>query len=159
MKTLLFITALAAIVIAAGNSDINESGPIVISSQVEQDSFNQQAAIDAILESIKGREEEPAEEVFENIQLFGKMPAGRIVRVMEMGFSRSLGVNCTHCHNPNDWASEEKPTKQIARDMMNLVGSINNNLLKEIPNLESEQPAVNCTTCHRGQVVPATNME
>lgn len=78
---------------------------------------------------------------------------------MEMGFSRSLGVNCTHCHNPADWSSEEKHRKQIARDMMAMAGRINNELLSAIENLESEKPTVNCTTCHRGQVKPALNLE
>ena len=40
------------------------------------------------------------------------MPAGQLLRVMEMGYARSLGVNCTHCHVPDKWESEEKPAKQ-----------------------------------------------
>ena len=78
---------------------------------------------------------------------------------METGFSKSLGVTCTHCHNPNDWAAEEKLQKQIARDMMAMVGRINQELLGEINNLESENPAVNCTTCHRGQIKPALSID
>lgn len=78
---------------------------------------------------------------------------------MEMGFSRSLGVNCTHCHNLENWPSDEKPQKQIARDMMQMVGKINGELLAKIENLESDNPSVNCTTCHRGQVKPALNLE
>ena len=158
MKTQICILILGMVVLAAGNASF-PSLTIDQPDQLEQDSFNQKAAIEAILDSIKGREEEPAEDVFENIELFGKMPAGRLLRVMEMGFSRSLGVNCTHCHDPNDWASEEKHSKQISRDMMAMVGNINNELLAGISNLENDKPAINCTTCHRGEVVPATNLK
>ena len=121
--------------------------------------FDQEKAIADLREQIKGREKEPAALVFENIKTFERMPAGRLLNIMEMGFSGSLGVTCTHCHNPNDWASEEKPQKQIARDMMAMVGKINGELLTAIDNLESDRPAVNCTTCHRGQVKPALNLE
>ncbi|MCB0561511.1 MAG: c-type cytochrome [Lewinellaceae bacterium] len=114
--------------------------------------------IAAIQEKIKGKENLPAEEVFENIQILKGIPAGRVLPIMRMGFSQSLGVKCSHCHEFGDWASESKPAKQVARDMWVMTGKINQELLKEIPNLQSEQPAVNCTTCHRGEVKPATNM-
>ncbi|MCB0637106.1 MAG: photosynthetic reaction center cytochrome c subunit, partial [Lewinella sp.] len=58
-------------------------------------------------------------------------------------------------------ASEEKPTKQITRDMMKMTRQINDELLNSIENLGGEdgKATVNCTTCHRGQVVPALRME
>lgn len=121
--------------------------------------FDQQQAVAELRERIEGQEERPSSEVFENIEVFEKVPAERLLRIMEMGFTRSLGVNCTHCHNPKDWASEEKPQKQIAREMMAMAGRINSELLANIKNLESEKPTVNCTTCHRGEVIPALNLE
>jgi len=86
-------------------------------------------------------------------------PAGRLLSVMEMGFARSLGVNCTHCHIAEKWEAEDKPQKQIARDMSAMVSTINRDLLKNIKNLKSEAPIINCTTCHRGNVKPALNLE
>jgi hypothetical protein len=77
---------------------------------------------------------------------------------MEQGFSRSLGVTCTHCHVAGQWASEEKATKQIAREMSKMVSTINGDLLKKIPDLRSTNPTVNCTTCHRGQTRPALDL-
>jgi hypothetical protein len=47
---------------------------------------------------IAGRENEPAEEVFNNIQLLKGMPAGRMLSIMSVAFNRGLGVDCTHCH-------------------------------------------------------------
>lgn len=120
--------------------------------------FDQKAALAKLREQIKGREREPASAVFKNIQTMKNRPAGQLLAVMEMGYARSLGVTCTHCHIPDKWESDDKPQKQIARDMSAMVGRINGELLKGIKNLKSESPVINCTTCHRGQVTPALNL-
>jgi photosynthetic reaction center cytochrome c subunit len=120
--------------------------------------FDQAQALAALRKSIAGKENEPAEKVFKNIQLLKGVPAGRLLRVMELGYAKSLGVNCTHCHVPGEWERDDKPTKQIARDMAAMVAAINNQYLKQIKNLKSETPVVNCTTCHRGQTKPALNL-
>ena len=120
--------------------------------------FKQTDAIAKLKEQIKGKEKEPAEKVFKNIQMLKGIPAGRLLAIMEMGYARSLGVNCTHCHVAEKWESEEKPQKQIAREMAAMVGKINGEYLKNIKNLKSAAPTVNCTTCHRGQVKPALNL-
>jgi len=121
--------------------------------------FDREAAVAKIRESIKGRESEPAGKVFKNIKNFTEMPASRILGVMQFGYSRSLGVDCTHCHTPEDWSSDEKPAKQIARDMQKMAARINMDLLKNMESLGGRQAIVNCTTCHRGSVKPATNMD
>ena len=120
--------------------------------------FDQAKAIAKLREQIKGRENELAPAVFKNIQTMKNTPAGRLLSVMEMGFARSLGVDCTHCHVPDKWEAEDKTQKQTARDMSNMVSTINRELLKNIKNLKSEAPIVNCTTCHRGEVKPALNL-
>ena len=120
--------------------------------------FDQDAALAALRESIKGHGQEPAEKVFKNIQMFKGVPAGRVLQIMQFGYARSLGVNCTHCHTPDKWESEDKRQKQITRDMAAMAARINGELLKGIKNLKSEAPTINCTTCHRGQIVPATDM-
>lgn len=122
--------------------------------------FDQAAAIAKLREQIKGREQEPGSKVFKNVStaMLKDMPAGRILAVMEFGFARSLGVDCTHCHVAGKWESEEKTQKQTARDMTVMAARINGELLKGIKNLKSATPTVNCTTCHRGQVTPALNL-
>ncbi len=120
--------------------------------------FDQAAALAKLREQIKGRENELAPTVFKNIQTMKNTTAGRLLSVMEMGFARSLGVNCTHCHVPDKWESEDKPQKQVARDMSAMVSTINRDLLKNIKSLKSESAIVNCTTCHRGEVKPALNL-
>lgn len=120
--------------------------------------FDQKAALVKLREQIKGKEKEPASSVFKNIQTMKNRPAGQLLAVMEFGYARSLGVTCTHCHVPDKWESEDKLQKQIARDMSAMVGRINGEMLEGIKNLKSEAPTVNCTTCHRGQVMPALNL-
>ncbi len=120
--------------------------------------FDQKAALAKLREQIKGRENELAPAVFKNIQTMKNTPAGRLLSIMEMGFSASLGVTCTHCHVPDKWEVEDKTQKQTARDMSAMVSTINRDLLKNIKNLKSPSPIVNCTTCHRGEVKPALNL-
>lgn len=114
--------------------------------------------IAAIKEKIKGKENLPAEEVFENIQILRGIPAGRVLPIMQRGFSGSLGVKCNHCHEFGKWASEMKPEKQVARDMWNMQARINSEMLAANKNLKGPQSIVNCTTCHRGETKPATSM-
>ena len=120
--------------------------------------FDQAQALENLRKAIAGQENKPAEEVFKNIQMLKGMPAGRLLRVMELGYARSLGVNCTHCHVADAWDKEDKPTKQIAREMNAMVAVINNEQLKKIKNLKGPNSIVNCTTCHRGQTKPALNL-
>lgn len=129
------------------------------SPYVSSDTFDQEKALADLRAQIAGKEKEPADEVFKNIKMFGKMPAGRMLRIMEMAYNGSLGVTCIHCHNPEAWESDEKPQKQIAREMSAMTKKINKELLAGIENLESETPVINCTTCHRGQIKPALNLE
>lgn len=119
--------------------------------------FDQAAALAKLRESIKGKEKQPAETVFKNIQTLKGRPAGQVLAIMEFGYSRSLGVTCTHCHTPDKWEDEGKPTKQITRDMAAMAAKINGEMLKGIKNI-NEKAVINCTTCHRGQVTPATNL-
>lgn len=116
--------------------------------------FDQAKSLELLNEQIKGKENMPAEKVFKNIQKLRGVPAARLLRIMEFGYSRSLGVNCTHCHLPDNWESEEKVTKQIAREMAAMVENINSQSLKNIKNL-NDRAVINCTTCHRGSVKPS----
>lgn len=116
--------------------------------------------MNAVLAKIAGRENEPAEQVFKNIQSMKGTPAGRFVRVMNMGYSRALGVACTHCHFGPDYSSDEKRPKRAAREMMAMNRMINERL-RSLQNLEGkpEETFVNCTTCHRGQVDPNAGLQ
>jgi hypothetical protein len=124
--------------------------PAANPNQETNDRFAKQVA-----DAIAGRENEPAELVFKNIQSLKGMPAGRLVRVMNMGYSRALGVACTHCHVEQNFSSDDKRPKRAAREMMAMNKMINERL-RTLQNLEGkpEETFVSCTTCHRGQVDP-----
>ncbi|MBV9217241.1 MAG: photosynthetic reaction center cytochrome c subunit [Acidobacteria bacterium] len=121
--------------------------------------FDGAAAVAKLREQIKGHEQDPAASVWKNIQIpfIKSLPAGRVLAVMQLAYSSSLGVTCTHCHVPDKWESDENPNKQVTRAMSNMMTRINGELLKSIPNL-SANATINCTTCHRGQVKPALNL-
>ena len=112
-----------------------------------------QRLYDDAVRSIVGRDSLPATEVFDNIKVFTNARAIQVLRTMN-GWSNALGVSCEHCHVTSEWASETKPTKQAARDMVAMVGTINRDLLPKIPNLRSESPRVGCNTCHQGNPRP-----
>ena len=128
------------------------------SAQTPAVPFDQAKALAELRKSIEGKEDQPAVDVFMNIKQYKGVTAERLLRIMEFGFSRSLGVTCTHCHVPGEWDSDEKGAKDTARAMSAMVSAINNEYLKNIATLNSANPSVNCTTCHRGQKRPALEM-
>ena len=113
--------------------------------------------VQKISKQIAGHEQEPAAQVFKNIQLdvFKKTPASRLLLIMNLGYSRALGVNCTHCHVKEDFSKDDKRPKRAAREMALMHFSINQQLAKmrELdPNPQGR--FINCSTCHRGSVKP-----
>lgn len=108
--------------------------------------------------AIKGKEKTPADSVFKNIKLFKGVPAGRLLAIMNFGYSNSLGVSCGHCHDTQHFELDTKPGKEITRKMAAMNAKINNELLKSIDGLKGPNPVVNCTTCHRGSIKPALDM-
>ena len=108
-------------------------------------------------ERIAGRVNDPAGQVFTNIQIpwLKDVPAGRFLLIMNGGYSRALGVTCTHCHVETDFASDEKRPKLAAREMAVMHRSINQQLagMQHLA-APSDQRAMNCSTCHRGEIDP-----
>jgi hypothetical protein len=137
------------------------SAPIASApAPVEKDSvtLERDRYVAQVRQQIAGKETLPAQQVFKNIKMLTDVPAGRLLAIMNIGYGKSLGVSCTHCHVPGEWDKEDKTQKQTARDMSKMAATINNELLKNIPNLKGPNAIVNCTTCHRGQVKPALNL-
>jgi pentatricopeptide repeat protein len=101
-----------------------------------------------------------------NIQVLPKdWPGSRLQPVM-IGFTRALGVRCSYCHKGEegkplstyDFPSDENQNKDRAREMLRMLGSINDHLKKIQP---SGDKRVNmwCDTCHRGRARPMTLAE
>lgn len=123
-----------------------------LSTQEINDAFVQQ-----ISKQIVGHEQEPSGQVFKNIQIdfLKKVPATRLLLIMNQGYSRALGVTCEHCHMKNDFSSDDKRPKRCARDMALMHFDINQRLTK-MQNLAPNPKGhfINCSTCHRGGIDP-----
>ena len=131
---------------------------VFVNAQSPAVPFDQAKALAELAKSIEGKEDQPAVDVFMNIKQYKASRRAGFSGSWSFGFSRSLGVTCTHCHVPGEWESDEKGAKDTARAMSAMVSAINNDYLKNIATLNSANPSVNCTTCHRGQKRPALEM-
>jgi hypothetical protein len=96
--------------------------------------------------SVTATQEQKAEQVYRNIQVFKGLPAAQLYPAMNF-ITSALGVNCTHCHIPNQFEKDDKPAKQTARRMIQMMQTLNQANF-------SDQLAVTCYTCHRGQLKP-----
>ena len=129
------------------------------SAPATQESTHQRvndAFVQQIAARIAGRQDEPAEQVFTNIQWLKGLRAGQLLTVMNQGYSRALGVACTHCHTETDFASDDKRPKRAAREMAAMHRGINAALAKmeHLATPATANRAINCSTCHRGAVNP-----
>jgi hypothetical protein len=109
-----------------------------------------------------------------NLQVLPKdMPQAQVIQVMQ-GFATGLGVQCGYCHAPAaapeggrgrggrggggapafDFASDDKPQKKAARQMMLMVRDINPKVVAAVGKPEAAAVPVGCVTCHRGVAVP-----
>ena len=159
MKSLLILILTTIFGITYSNISNTQPNKSIETIQPDTSGFDQEKALIELRELIKGDEDLPSSEVYNNIQNLKGVPAGRLLRIMEFGYSRSLGVTCTHCHDPKDWSSDEKKEKIITREMWRMTGTINQETLPGIEALGDRNAVVNCTTCHRGDLKPATRME
>lgn len=91
-------------------------------------------------------------------------PGSTVAQVVEhmRGYTRALGVRCTHCHVGTegaplasmDFVADTKPAKRIARQMIAMTRAINGDHLAKIAERGEPQVAVTCATCHRGITRP-----
>jgi len=89
-----------------------------------------------------------AGDFFKNVQILKDLPANLMQPTMQF-MEISLGVHCNYCHD-NDNTKREldvKPTKARARQMLQMVNSINETTF-------GGRQVVTCYTCHRGATKP-----
>jgi hypothetical protein len=122
-------------------------------SEIQRDNDEMAARV---LQSIAGKEQLPAGQVFENVKYLANVRARTMVEIMNGGYAKALGVRCTHCHVVGDWASDEKRPKQAAREMQLMHRMINQELAKmqHIATPATSNRAINCALCHRGAAIP-----
>lgn len=95
-----------------------------------------------------------------NLQVLPKdTPREQLLQTMQ-AFTAALGVQCSYCHvqegrgGRNDMASDEKPAKKTARQMMVFARELNEKLPAVVGKSASETTRVGCATCHRGVPIP-----
>jgi len=103
----------------------------------------------------------PPERKFKNLKILPKNISEKELDSVMHGFTRGLGVRCDFCHVPTadhkmDFASDEKPEKNIARKMMKMARKIN----RKYFNYEKDEQgkvvqALTCYSCHHGEPHPA----
>jgi hypothetical protein len=97
-------------------------------------------------------QEKPVEQVFKNIKVLNGMPQSQLYPAMRFT-AASTGLQCGSCHviknGFGDFAADDKPEKETARDMIRMVQYINKTYADGVP-------TVSCYTCHRGSRSPAT---
>lgn len=82
-------------------------------------------------------------------------------KIMVDEMADALGVSCGFCHAEKagshqlDYASDAKPEKAIARQMMRMTMRINKQYFKlKHPKLQDNALVITCNTCHNGQPFP-----
>jgi hypothetical protein len=107
------------------------------------------------MRQIAGHENEPADQVFKNVQVLKGITAAQLVQKMDKEFGEALGWNCTNCHRlapQGNFASDTSTDKKRARFMITMTNDINS---AQLPKLyPKDTPRISCATCHRGYNEP-----
>lgn len=102
-------------------------------------------------------------EKFTNLQVLPKAITPKELVPIMRSYARGLGVRCEHCHlgegndlSKFDFASDDRPVKAIARKMMTMLATINQQLAKVGDPPPPGADKVTCYSCHRGDKKPLT---
>ncbi len=92
--------------------------------------------------------DQKVEQAFKNIKALNGQRADMLNPTMVM-FEAALGVGCGYCHDAdaNKREVDSKPQKLIARQMIEMVNSVNKATFRG-------QAKVSCFTCHQGRNIP-----
>jgi hypothetical protein len=85
-----------------------------------------------------------------NLKILTGETGEQVIMTMR-AFRTALGVQCVYCHVQGDFASDDNPKKETARNMLMLAREINS----KFPDGATVRH-VTCYTCHRGATMPAT---
>jgi hypothetical protein len=99
---------------------------------------------------------------FKNLKVLPKdISKKALQQIMVDEFQDGLGVGCNYCHIQEngslhlDYASDEKPEKEIARAMMLMTMDINSKYFgTEHPLIGDNAMTISCASCHHGTAHP-----
>ncbi len=91
-----------------------------------------------------------ASAVYKNVQVLGDLSVGEFVRLMaSMTTWVAPTQGCAYCHNTEAMEDDSVYTKVVARKMIQMVQTVNQNWTSHVA-----ATGVTCYTCHRGNPVP-----
>ncbi len=93
-------------------------------------------------------QEKAAQPRFKNLQVLKDIPPDQLIPAMQF-ISASLGVECEFCHVHDGFDKDDKPSKQTARRMIQMMFTL------DADQFHGER-AVTCYTCHRGSAKPVS---
>ena len=110
-----------------------------------------------VLLSLLGMGQAPNPEILvsPNVKVLTGLYAQQFQEEMNL-MVQGLGVTCNTCHVRNNFASEEKPEKLKARQMLEMTKSLNEKYFPDYKPKEGESVLgkVTCYTCHKGESTP-----
>lgn len=73
---------------------------------------------------------------------------------------QALGVSCNTCHVRGNFASEDKPEKLKARQMLEMTKALNKQYFPDYKPKEGESMLgrITCYTCHKGETAPKSTV-
>ncbi|HPF71491.1 MAG TPA: photosynthetic reaction center cytochrome c subunit family protein [Candidatus Krumholzibacteria bacterium] len=149
MKAIVVLVCLSPLLAAA-------AGPAA--APTPYDAARAAAQVQKIVAGLGEKAALPANQAFGDITISPTSSVERYLRIMDEGFSRSLGVDCTWCHDPADWSRDSAGKFAVTRAMWTMVYRINQDDLRKMPDVD-RKARVNCATCHRGELKPAQNLD
>ena len=103
----------------------------------------------------------PAPQLVEgpNIKVLNGLYAQQFQEEMNL-IVQALGVSCNTCHVRGNFASEDKPIKLKARQMLEMTRALNKQYFPDHKPKEGESVLgrVTCYTCHKGETAPKSTV-
>lgn len=107
----------------------------------------------------------PPKPTFKNLKVLPKnISHDDLDKVMDE-WKAALGVRCNFCHSPRkddpkkmDFASDDKPEKEMARDMYRMTARINKKYFHYKQGDTTAVAPVGCMTCHHGKEHPESSV-
>jgi photosynthetic reaction center cytochrome c subunit len=91
-----------------------------------------------------------AKDVYQNVQVLTDLNVNEFIHQMTAQANWiAPNEQCVYCHNLENFASDEKYTKVVARRMIQMTRDININYKQHVADT-----GVTCYTCHRGKHIP-----
>jgi hypothetical protein len=104
------------------------------------------------------------EEHYSNLRILSNKLTEDEMDIIMHRFNSALGVTCIYCHvtkknvpypEPMDFASDEKPEKRQAREMLAMSMKLNKKYFNvKIDSKIEIRPRIWCNTCHQGLIIP-----